>query len=279
MNTSAAAFRASRRSRTVFLIVVRASSNGIEIVFVSRIVNTDGPLTGLIADLIFGKKAAPPTGMPHPYKDLPLFPDPSKFQFFDWAVVEFPGNTDILSFPAPGVIFAFYGNSVPGIELVQAAYAKNLIGKTPGIQEFFAAPESKFEPIRIAHTDVFISYSSSDSTLAKELKDSLEALGKSVFMAEVSINLGERWEPSILESLRNCAVLIVLATVHSLGAPWLIFEAGAAWALGIPIACALDHVTQSQLPAALSSYQASKYETMAERDDFVSKVIALIDAT
>jgi hypothetical protein len=77
-------------------------------------------------------------------------------------------------------------------------------------------------------TDVFISYSAKDEELAKFVRLHLSAQGLSVFLASISLTPGERWTPTIIDSLRESDWVILLASKNALASQNVQLEVGGA---------------------------------------------------
>ena len=77
-------------------------------------------------------------------------------------------------------------------------------------------------------SDVFISYASSDEKLAKFLYRHLSKEGLDVFMASVSVQLGEKWSLEILNNLRLSSWILFLASKDACSSPYVQQELGAA---------------------------------------------------
>lgn len=107
----------------------------------------------------------------------------------------------------------------------------------------------------------FISHVSEEASVALELKEDLnrDFLGLlNIFVSSdiESIAAGDNWLNAVEEALRESAVLLMLCSPVSIRRPWINFEAGAAWALRIPIVpiCHAD-LTPHDLPMPLSLRQ------------------------
>ena len=100
--------------------------------------------------------------------------------------------------------------------------------ETPGRQAYH---KSRIEPVAEVHVatenyDVFLSHSSLDDDLAKDVKELLQANGVRVFATPMSVPTGS-WEPQIEEALRNSSTIWVLLTPKVLGeSVWIHHEFG-----------------------------------------------------
>lgn len=104
--------------------------------------------------------------------------------------------------------------------------------------------------------DVFISFSSSDESLARFLHRHLENEKLDVFLAPVSLNTGERWSPSILSALDNSAWILFLASRAATTSPWVQQELGFALAKQKKVVPIVWDMPPSQLPGWAGQFQA-----------------------
>lgn len=237
-----------------------------------------GPTVGDMVNLLARAQRSTSPPNTNPLSGNPPIPFAEEVRFFDWAMDEHPARTAVISFPEPGVVIAVCGNE---ISKYSAAELDMLITyqlrRLPIVESFLSAPESRFAPRKFHPHDIFLSYSSSDAALATELRESLSLHAANVFMASRSISVSERWEREIRDAICGARLVVLLLTPNSVRSDWVLFECGAAWALDTPIAIALSHVAATQLPAALSTYQCRRFETSAERQEFVLEVTRLLE--
>ena len=108
---------------------------------------------------------------------------------------------------------------------------------------------------------IFISHSSKDNDLAKEVERRLAYHHHhSVFLdldPEKGIVAGQSWERTLYRKLRACRAVIALCTDHSLGSHWCFAEIALARMEGKPIIALLadplgEHTT---MPAILTEKQ------------------------
>lgn len=104
---------------------------------------------------------------------------------------------------------------------------------------------------------VFISHSSTDTWVARQLANHIEELGASTFLDESDIEYGDDFEERILEAVRVSQELLVLLTPWALKRPYIWLEIGAIWGLGRRVIGVLhglspnELVTQEGTPALL----------------------------
>lgn len=87
---------------------------------------------------------------------------------------------------------------------------------------------------------VFISHVTEEKELAIKTKELIETsfLGMiEVFVSsdEHNVSLGQKWLDNITNSLKTCAIEIILCSPKSISRPWINFEAGACWIRDIPV--------------------------------------------
>ena len=94
---------------------------------------------------------------------------------------------------------------------------------------------------------VFISHSSTDAWVSRQIARHVEESGATAFLDEAGIDVGEDFEERILGALANAKELLVLLTPWSLSRSYVWAEIGAAWGRRIPIIGVLHGITASEL--------------------------------
>jgi hypothetical protein len=94
---------------------------------------------------------------------------------------------------------------------------------------------------------VFISHSSVDTWVAKQVAREIEARGATPFLDEAQVDAGADFEEDILNFLERAHELVVLITPWALGRPYVWAEIGAAWGRRIPIVALLLGLTPTEL--------------------------------
>lgn len=122
--------------------------------------------------------------------------------------------------------------------------------------------------------DIFVSYASSDSALANELRADLEKHGFKVFMAEKDIPVSSQWKHTIRDALRSSTRVMILLTPNSVGRPWVLLETGAAWALDKDLIPAMAFVDPSQFVDPLRDIQGRRIETTQQKTELVAEIVA-----
>ncbi len=104
---------------------------------------------------------------------------------------------------------------------------------------------------------VFISHSSIDTWVAKQIAQHVELCGASTFLDEADMEYGDDFEDKILEAARNSDELLVLMTPWAIARPYIWLEMGVFWGQGKRIVGILHGIsakemgTQESIPALL----------------------------
>jgi hypothetical protein len=93
---------------------------------------------------------------------------------------------------------------------------------------------------------VFLSHSSRDTWVAKQIAREITACGAVPFLDEADIETGVEFEDAILEFLSSAHELVVLLTPWALNRPYIWAEIGAAWGRRIPIVAILHGITAKE---------------------------------
>ncbi len=94
---------------------------------------------------------------------------------------------------------------------------------------------------------VFVSHSSQDTWVAKQIAREIEARGATPFLDEAQVDAGADFEEDILNFLEQAHELVVLLTPWALERPYVWAEIGAAWGRRIPIIALLLGITATEL--------------------------------
>jgi TIR domain len=96
---------------------------------------------------------------------------------------------------------------------------------------------------------IFVSHSSADTWVAKQIAREIEARGGTPFLDEAEVDAGADFEEDILNFLEKAHELVVLLTPWALERPYVWAEIGAAWGRRIPIVALLLGITADELQA------------------------------
>ena len=94
---------------------------------------------------------------------------------------------------------------------------------------------------------VFVSHSSQDTWIAKQIAREIETRGGTPFLDEAQVDAGADFEEDILNFLEQADELVVLLTPWALERPYVWAEIGAAWGRRIPIVALLLGITATEL--------------------------------
>jgi hypothetical protein len=94
---------------------------------------------------------------------------------------------------------------------------------------------------------VFLSHSSKDTWVAKQIAREISGCGATPFLDEADIDTGSDFEEDILAFLEKAHELVVLLTPWALDRPYVWAELGAAWGRRIPIVILLHGITPGEL--------------------------------
>jgi hypothetical protein len=121
---------------------------------------------------------------------------------------------------------------------------------------------------------VFISHSSSDKWVARQISRQLDEFGVDSFLDEKDIETGDSIDQTIQEHLSDCDELLMLLSPAALDSPWVLIEVGGAKALKKRLVPILLHVGTNDLPAPLATGLArdlndieSYYEEIRRRNE------------
>jgi hypothetical protein len=104
--------------------------------------------------------------------------------------------------------------------------------------------------------DIFISYSAKDGDIARQLAADLKQHELQVFLAEISIQPGEKWKESIVSAFREAKWVFFLATPASCASQPVMHELGGAIMMQKQLICLLHGVQPKELPEWVRDRQA-----------------------
>lgn len=120
--------------------------------------------------------------------------------------------------------------------------------------------------------DVFISYSSRESEVAREVREKLSARGYDIWMAPESIPAGESYAEAIPAAISSSRVLALLLTEHADASVWVQKEVGIA--LSCPVPVIPIRMNDHELSRAMSFYLADVQLRDAANANEAAEVIA-----
>ncbi|WMJ09633.1 toll/interleukin-1 receptor domain-containing protein [Nitrosomonas sp. sh817] len=105
-------------------------------------------------------------------------------------------------------------------------------------------------------THIFISYSSKDESIARQLYSAISGLGIEPFLASISLQPGSQWSKEILSSLKKAQWVLFLASESACQSQAVQQELGAAVISGKEIIPIILDIEPEQLPAWIKELQA-----------------------
>jgi hypothetical protein len=108
---------------------------------------------------------------------------------------------------------------------------------------------------------VFVSYSRADLSLVLPIVALLRTTQNHVFIDVDSIQLGKLWEPQLLRSIRNAALVIVFWCRHSAASPWVERELREAIEMRKNVLPLL--LDNTPVPEALRKFQTLDFRSLA----------------
>jgi hypothetical protein len=103
---------------------------------------------------------------------------------------------------------------------------------------------------------VFISHSTKDKWIARQMARRIEAAGRKhgiqTFLDEKDLAGGESISRTIQANLRSCHEFVVLLTRDSVSRPWVLIEIGGALALKKHLVPIVNHLRPAEMPDAIA---------------------------
>jgi hypothetical protein len=103
---------------------------------------------------------------------------------------------------------------------------------------------------------IFISHSSNDKWIARQIAKLLEAEGNSTFLDEKDISTGDCIRTEIQKQIGDSDHVLILISPSSLNSHWVFIELGCALALEKKVIPILLHVGTNEIPLAISNLLA-----------------------
>jgi TIR domain len=122
---------------------------------------------------------------------------------------------------------------------------------------------------------VFVSHSSKDTWVAKQIAAQITSCGARPFLDEAEIGVGDDFENEILEFLDKADELVVLMTPWALDRPYVWSELGAAWIRRIPIVILLQGMTPSEFQSKPGIPVFLKKRDLIDLNDIDSYLVGL----
>lgn len=137
-----------------------------------------------------------------------------------------------------------------------------------------AKSTSKKRPTGRRVYSVFISHSTKDAWIARQIADLLRKqggkFGVETFLDERDILIGDSIPDAIREAIRSCNEFLVLLSKNSIDRSWVLIEISAAWAHGKRIIAVIDKVTPEEMPEIMLPYKAVDLNSL---DDYIGQLL------
>jgi len=88
---------------------------------------------------------------------------------------------------------------------------------------------------KVATYSIFLSHHKQERKLANLIKELFEDFNITSFVAHDDIKAGEVWERSIISSVKNSKIILVIGTKNIENSPWVNFEVGLGYEDMLPI--------------------------------------------
>lgn len=121
---------------------------------------------------------------------------------------------------------------------------------------------------------VFISHSSHDKWVARQISRLLESAGHDTFLDEKDIRTGDSIDVTIQEHLKDSDDLLLLLSPASIKSHWVFIELGGAKALGKRIIPILLHVGANEVPAVIAQALARDINELEKYIEELSSGVA-----
>ena len=112
--------------------------------------------------------------------------------------------------------------------------------------------------------DVFLSYSSLDKDEAREICEALGKKNKKCFLAEKSLQPGDKFADKIRDAIKRANEIWILVSPNSVRSDWVQREVAAAWALEKKVVPVLLRCAPRDLPEALADAHAIDFHAIGK---------------
>jgi len=132
---------------------------------------------------------------------------------------------------------------------------------------------AKTSPAQPAAYTVFISHSSKESWIAKQIAKEIEALGAKTWLDLKDLRGGDEIRRSVKRGIKASQEAIVLLSAESITSLWVIYEAGMAHGQGKRITPILNNIASDKVPPL----QGIKAIDLNDFDNFLLELMERID--
>lgn len=115
---------------------------------------------------------------------------------------------------------------------------------------------------------IFLSYAMDDRAAAERLHDLISKYPAVNIFTTQTLSAGENWQAKLRDEISKCSVFLVLLSPNSVDSNWVLYELGAAWAMGKPIiSIVTDPELLSKIPMELSSNSFVEIKDIEKPED------------
>jgi hypothetical protein len=264
------------KSRTIFVVIVDGRKTPNEII-------QFGPISGLPPNEPVRRFLEP--AIKHPMGlDGERVPNVShgafdEFRLFDYDCDPVRSDVTVAEVPEPGVLIVVRTPPAAAVDdksdvPIQYVMKYQLEDSVPG-KSFLSSAQARYRAAFPARYDIFLSYSSKDQGIGRELQERLRSNGLTCFLAENSIGSGSRFTEAIREAVQQSRILLLLLTPNSVRSQWVMCEVGAFWVLNRPIVPAYTYIDLSDLPDPIRENQARDISTTEAKERLVVELAAM----
>lgn len=127
--------------------------------------------------------------------------------------------------------------------------------------------------VRPSAYTVFISHSSKETWIAKQISKEIEASGAATWLDDKDLRGGDEIRDSIMRGIRASHEAVVLLSANSLASQWIGYEAGVAKGQDKRVTPILNNLDPNDVPAPL---QGAKAIDLNDFDDFLVELVGRI---
>jgi hypothetical protein len=122
--------------------------------------------------------------------------------------------------------------------------------------------------------EIFLSHADKDKKIAKKLADELSNYGMKIFVAHEDIKIGEKWETTLFDKIKECDLFVALLSENFHAARYTDHEVGIAYGLNkfiFPIR--IDDIMPYGF---MSKFQAKKISPEIDNDEVVKVFYSMV---
>lgn len=122
--------------------------------------------------------------------------------------------------------------------------------------------------------EIFLSHSNKDKKIAKKLADELGHYGLKVFVAHEDIQVGEKWESTLLKKIKDCDLFVVILSERFHSAQYTDHEVGIAYGLEkliFPI-----RIDDTMPYGFMSKFQAKKISPEIDKSEITKVFFSMV---